>query len=258
MHVQVHYHKKAKDKSAILSSMTKLSPSIFRKQKEPPTTSTDSLSPPSPPQSPPISPTPSSRALPSQRSKSQSPKSPLLLATKPPQHPRPLPSLDGNPSQKKLSADPHTRQVGSNVTNYGSSLSVNSSSSKSSGDSEEVFTWTATSLSPNAQSGLTVNHRSQSSNTLAIPGPLSAHQRSSSSNDLYTSSRLTNSKPQHHSSLMSISDTVGFSADSNSTAEDKTEVGVMDLYILQPVSDFYHQFCVAWDNWNIVSQCPTQ
>ena len=145
-----------------------------------------------------------------------------------------------------------------NGSSYGSSLSVNSASSKSSAENDEASSGNATScLSPSVPSRLTANHRSHSTNTLLMPGSLSNNHRSSSSSDLYTSSHLTNSKSQHHhSSLMSISDTVGF--DFKSTAEDKTEMGVMDLYILQSVSDFYHQFCVAWDNWNIVSCLNTR
>ncbi len=233
VHIQVHYHKKAKEKSDIFSSIAKRSPSIFRKTKTDSPVIT-SLPPTAIPLTPPSSPPPGSKTYPGQRSKSLSPKSPLLLSTQSPHQARPLPSLGASLSPKRA-ADVKFRL--SPIHGNSNSVSMDEPSSLS-----------ATPGSPQVSSRLTSNHRSRSTNTLFAPGPLTVQQRSSSSNNLHTTSPLTESKRQH--GLLSIADVRGLNTEQEMTV---TEIGVMDLYILQSVSDFYHQLCVAWDNWNIVS-----
>ncbi len=233
VHIQVRYHMKAKEKSDIFSSIVKRSPSVFRKTKtDPPMTIT---LPPTPISlTPPSSPPPGSKTHPGPRSKSLSPKSPLLLSTKSSPQARPLPSL----VSPKRAADIKFRSS----PIHGSLNSVNI---------DEPSSLTAIPRSPQVPSKLTSNHRSRSTNTLFAPGPLTVQQRSSSSNNLYATSPLTESKRQHN--LLSITDAMGLSTEQERTVSDRSALGVMDLYILQPVSDFYHQLCVAWDNWNIVS-----
>ena len=80
--------------------------------------------------------------------------------------------------------------------------------------------------------------------------PLFCHHPVSSPNIFSSTLSLNDMKPLSLSSF-SVASTDTSDSGTSSFGK-KTETGILDLYILKQNTDFYHQLCVTWEDFNIV------
>ena len=76
----------------------------------------------------------------------------------------------------------------------------------------------------------------------------------SSSPDIFLSTLSLDSAKSLNSGLLSLASTDRLSSSTacGSSTDKKTEMAVLDLYILKQNTDFYHQLCAIWKDFNIV------
>ena len=80
-----------------------------------------------------------------------------------------------------------------------------------------------------------------------------------SSPDIFSSTlSLNDMKPLSSSSLsLASTDRLNTLDNGPSSFRKKTETAILDLYVLKQNTDFYHQLCVTWEDFNIVRPTTT-